>query len=155
MSFILSEEFEYKKDKNLCIAVVKNGLVGNDYPALFKMFNNDDFENTRSILSDGSPMAYWKVPVIHMAVRGIAGSIENVNIGANSVWYDSKTSTLNFNENNLKKVYVYYISGKMIKMFNLNGSQNSLAVNLPVGLYIIHTVAADGSMNNVKVNVCR
>lgn len=155
MSFILSEEFEYKKDKNLCIAVVKNGLVGNDYPALFKMFNNDDFENTRSILSDGSPMAYWKVPVIHMAVRGIAGNIENVNIGANSVWYDSKTSTLNFNENNLKKVYVYDISGKMIKMFNLNGSQNSLAVNLPVGLYIIHTVAADGSMNNVKVNVCR
>lgn len=44
MSFILSEEFEYKKDKNLCIAVVKNGLVGNDYPALFKMFNNDDLK---------------------------------------------------------------------------------------------------------------
>lgn len=154
MSFILSDEFEYKKDKNLCIAVVKTGLVGNQFPALFKVFNND-FDNTRTIVSDGSPMTFWNVPVLNLAIKGIAGSIENVNIGNLSVWYDSKSSTLNFNEGNIKKVYVYDISGKMMNQFNLNGTETSLSVNLPVGLYIIHTVAVDGATSNVKVNVSK
>lgn len=152
MSFILNEEFEYNKDQNLCVAVVKNGLVGNQFPALFKVFNND-YNNTRTIVSDGTPITFWNIPVLQLAIKSITGSIENVNVGAPSVWYDSLSSTLNFNEANINDVYVYDISGKMVALFNLNGSETSLSVNLPAGLYIIHTVAADGSVNNVKINV--
>lgn len=154
MSFILSDEFEYDKTKNLCIAVVKTGLVGNSYPALFTVFNNGQFDITRTIINDGSPIASWYVPVVKLAIKNdITGSVQNVNIGGSSVWYDSANSTLNFNNANVKKVYVYDISGKMINLFNLKGTETSLSVNLPAGLYIVRTLSVDGSVNNVKISV--
>ncbi len=154
MSFILSDEFEYDKTKNLCIAVVKTGLVGNSYPALFSVFNNGQFDITRTIINDGSPIASWYVPVVKLAIKSdITGTVQNVNIGGNSVWYDASNSTLNFTEGNVNKVYVYDISGKMVNQFNLKGTETSLSVNLPAGLYIVRTLSVDGSVNNVKISV--
>lgn len=154
MSFILPEGFEYDSTKNLCVAVVKTGLVGNSYPALFKVFNSNQFDITRTIVNDGSLIADWDVPVIKLAIKNeITEDIQNINIGAPSVWYDSSSSTLNFNEANVKSVSVYDISGKMVSRFNLTGTETSVPVNLPAGLYIVHTMAVDGSISNVKINV--
>lgn len=154
MSFILPEGFEYDKTKNLCVAVVKDGLVGNSYPALFKVFNSTLYDITRTIVNDGMLIADWNVPVLKLAIKSdITGSVQNVNVGGNSVWYDASNSTLNFTEGNVKKVYVYDISGKMVNQFNLKGTETSLSVNIPAGLYIVRTMSADGSVNNVKINV--
>lgn len=155
MTFILSQEFDYNKDKNLCVAMVKTGLVGNTYPARFKVFNSNKFDITRTILQDGSAIATWNVPVLQLAIKSVGSGIENVSVGAPAVWYDSLSSTLNFKDANVKEVYVYDISGKMINLFNLNGTETSLSLNLSAGLYIIQAVNVDGSVNNVKINVVK
>lgn len=154
MAFILSEEFEYSKDKNLCVAVVKTGLVGNDYPALFETFRTSETE-CRTVFQDNITMNYWHVPVLQLAVKEKGGIEKNIEIGASAIWYDAASSSLNFSDNSVENVYVYDFSGKMVGVYNVAEGASSLPVDLASGLYVVRTVNAEDAVNTAKISVLK
>lgn len=154
MSFILSEEYEYKKGDNLCVAVVKNGLVGNNFPALFKAFTTD-FEVTRTIVEDGTPIAVWYVPVLQLAVLEKGGIEHNVTVEAPTVWYDSNSSALKFNAGDFSEIYVYDLSGKMVGAYAVDKTVSTQVVDLASGVYVVHAVTVEGKAENVKISVIK
>lgn len=154
MTFILDEEFEYTKGKNLCIALTKSGSLGNDYPALFKVFSESE-ETTRSIISDNMKLAYWKLPVIKLAlVEGTVGIEKNIAVGA-KVWFDNSNSTLNFIGEQVRNVTVYDVSGKVVGNFDVADGMDSIKMEVPLGVYVVRIVDANGIVANTKVTVVK
>lgn len=154
MTFILDEEFVYEKGKNLCIALTKSGSLGNDYPALFKVFIEPE-NITRTILSDNIKFAYWKLPVIKLAlVEGIVGIEKNIAVGTN-VWFDNLNSTLNFIGEQVRNVTVYDISGKIVGNYELADGMDAIKMEMPSGVYVVSSVDVNGLVTNTKVTVVK
>lgn len=154
MAFILSEAFEYSKDKNLCVCIVKTGLVGNDYPALFKTFTTSE-SACRTLYQDKNNMNYWKVPVLQLAVKEKIGVEKTIEIGASAIWYDAASSSLNFSDDSVETVYVYDFSGKMVGAYNVAEGVSSLPVDLASGLYVVRTVNAEDAVKTAKISVLK
>lgn len=154
MTFILDEEFEYTKGKNLCIALTKSGSLGNDYPALFKVFTEPE-NITRTILSDNIKFAYWKLPVIKLAlVEETVGIEKNISVGA-KVWFDNSNSTLNFIGEQVRNITVYDVSGKIVGNFDVTDGMGSVEMEMPSGVYVVRIVDVKGLVTNTKVTVVK
>lgn len=157
MTFILDEEFVYEKGKNLCVAFTKSGSLGNDYPALFKVFNEQS-DNSRTIVSDIILTNYWKLPVIKLALiedePGVVGIEKNITVGP-KIWFDKLNSTLNFIGNQVKNVTVYDMSGKVIGHFDVADGIDSMKMEFPAGVYVVRTVDVEGLVANIKVAVVK
>lgn len=159
MAMNFQTPFEYKKGKNLCITVVKDGVVGNDYPALFKIFNsswNLPDAPKRTLRLDGYSNAVTEVPVLHLAVTPNGGGtgVEDI-VAAPAVWYDAVAKQISFNGAKVKKAALYDVSGKTVAVFNLSNGASSFYVNVPAGLYIVSLTDCDGLSSNVKINVSK
>lgn len=155
MTFNLQEEFEYDGKKNICVAIVKNGLVGVTFPAFFNIFS-DDVENLRTILEDGSPINIEDVPVLQLAVVENTSGIEDVfTVNGKKIWYDTENNTLNFSDSNVLSVSVYDMSGKLVYSSNIASGVNTLNLNLPSGLYVVNAVNEDGLTDRLKISVMR
>lgn len=155
MTFFLSEEFVYAKGMNLCIAFRKSGSLGEDYPALFKVFTEPQ-DITRTIISDGVSTTYWELPVLRLALveDPEAVGLKTVTV-APKVWFDNMNSTLNFEGEQVENVVVYDISGKLVDMFDVAEGVESVTVSLPSGIYLVRSTDVEGNVNNVKVNIAK
>lgn len=155
MAFNLQEPFEYQKDKNLCITVVKNGLVGTDLPAIFNVFNYYEGSSIRTILLEKKSSMQKDVPVLHLATNEETGISRDITIGNSFVWYNPFNQTLNFTDIHIREVHIYDISGKVIANYSLSDNTTTLPVNIPLGLYIIRTLSTNGTMTNAKLNIMK
>ena len=147
--------FDYKQGSNLCVTVVKSGLVGNDWPALFKVFNSSwsapSNTPTRTIrLDTGSASALMEVPVANFAIAVPTG-VKNVT-ATSAMWYDAAAKTLHFNGAQVKKAQLYDVSGKLIASYDVSGMA-SYRLNVKRGLYIVRATTADGKSVSVKLNI--
>ena len=152
-----STPFEYKKGSSLCVTIVKSGLVGNDYPALFKMFNNSwDLLNgsKRTILLDTRSGTTWTdMPVTNFALKDITTGLKEIT-ATSAMWYDASSNTINFNGNQVKSAQLYDVSGKMVSSYSVSGLA-SYRLNVKPGLYIVRAVTVDGNNVSVKLNIAK
>lgn len=156
LEFFLNEEFVYAKGKNLCIALVKSGSVGNDYPACFKVFN-EPFSVTRTIVDDNMLINVWYVPVLQLALveDPDAVAVDSVISDGQNVWFNSANSTLNFVGKQIENVNVYDLSGKMIDNFIISEGVDSIPLSLPAGVYVAQVIDVNGNVENIKINVVK
>lgn len=161
VSFNLQTPFEYDNTKNLCIAVAKDGLVGHDYPALFRVFNDNMWDpayyrSTKyqgtSEFSGANIYPLPTVPFLRLAIKYQTSGINNIAIGSN-VQYDAASGELMFNDSNVSKAAVYDVSGKLVKNYSISNTQSSFRLGLKPGLYIVRTTATDGQKSSVKLYV--
>ena len=58
---------------------------------------------------------------------------------------------MNFGKD-VKVANIYTVDGKLVKTFN-NVSNKQVKLDMPTGLYIVRTVAANGKAASMKLNV--
>ena len=153
-----STPFEYKKGSNLCVTIVKSGLVGNDFPALFKVFNDswNAPSNTpkRTIrLDTGAAAVQMEMPVTNFALKDFTTGLKEIT-ATSAMWYDASNNTINFNGNQVKSAQLYDVSGKMVSSYNVSGLA-SYRLNVKAGLYIVRAVTVDGENVSVKLNIAK
>ena len=58
---------------------------------------------------------------------------------------------MNFGKD-VKVANIYTVDGKLVKTFN-NVSNKQVKLDMPTGLYIVRTIAANGKASSMKLNV--
>ena len=156
MVFNFSTPFEYKKGKNLCVTTVKSGLVGKEFPALFKIYNDswNAPANTpkRTVRIDNGSNLMTNIPITNLAVVNKTSGLEKEITVASAMWYDSENRTLNFNGSQIRKAQLYDVSGKLVASYNVNGVA-SYRLNVKQGLYVVRALTVEGENVSVKLNI--
>ena len=164
LSFDLQTPFKYDNTKNLVVVFDKSGAVPSNlaFCALYKVFNSwgSTLNINRTLEYGGkSPFAgtgsqtYGSAPVLYL---GMAASDPN-SIGSNNYvaeknfLYDANSKVITFMKD-IKTANIYTVDGKLVKTFNVDNN-NQVRLNIPAGLYIVRTIAKNGTVTSVKLNV--
>lgn len=162
MEFNFSKDFEYQKDKHLCIQVWKEGTTGNSYPAQFVTFGKGSGElrsmryMARNELNPSNPNAQamllldW-VPQLRLAIKGGTG-VQEVVVGA-AISYNSMTKKLQLGNFNASMVRVYDLTGRLIEKKHVVEGNYEVDLDLTPGVYVVTAQGVDGSTASIKVSV--
>lgn len=163
LSFNLQTPFEYDNTKNLIVVFDKTGAVPSElaFCALYKVFNSwgSTSNINRSLEYGGNApfsqfgsQTYQSAPVLYLGIQNkTTGITNNVYVTGKNFSFDSNTGIITFNED-IKNADIYTTDGKLIKKINAEVSRTT-KLNMPAGLYIVKTIADNGIVTSVKLNV--
>ena len=75
----------------------------------------------------------------------------NNYIAEKNFLYDANSKVITFMKD-IKTANIYTVDGKLVKTFNVDNN-NQVRLNIPAGLYIVRTIAKNGTVTSVKLNV--
>ncbi len=159
MAFNLETPFKYDKTKNLIVVFDKEGAVPSNlmFCALYKVFHDTSSGIYRKLeYAEASPFgatkshAYNSVPVLYLGF-GVNDNVNNAFVAGETFFYNANNGMMNFGKD-VKVANIYTVDGKLVKTFN-NVSNKQVKLDMPTGLYIVRTVAANGKAASMKLNV--
>ena len=159
MAFDLDTPFKYDKTKNLMVVFDKEGAVPSNlmFCALYKVFHDTSNAIYRKLeFAEASPFsatkshAYNSVPVLYLGF-GVNDNVNNAFVAGETFFYNANNGMMNFGKD-VKVANIYTVDGKLVKTFN-NVSNKQVRLDMPTGLYIVRTVAANGKAASMKLNV--
>lgn len=159
MSFDLATPFKYDNTKNLIVVFDKEGAVPSElwFCALYKVFEGASSNIYRKLeYAEASPFveskshAYNSAPILYLGFTS-ADNINNAYVAGETFFYNANSGMMTFGKD-VKTATFYTVDGKLVKTFNI-ADNVQVKPNLPTGLYIVRTIAKNGTTTSVKLNV--
>ncbi len=160
MEFLFNTPFYYDCKKNLLVQVWKEGLIAEQWPAIFQTYDENAGKfrilhykgDNEFTFTDEKVFSLQEIPIAHLAISDnpISG-INEMRTADGIIIYDCANKTISINGFNAQAIYVYDICGKVIFNQKLNVAQKDVTVNLPTGLYIVKVINEYGSSQSKAI----